>query len=162
MKVDLQNRDTRRIPTKLSRQSGFSSRIGVFPPNLGQLDTLQGFWGGPGACSPGSEKIRNLTFSNCWKCIQIVNPVTTTLFLYNFKSFAILSGGPFWLLGGCMRPPLPTGLHRCLCRCHLSLPNAPAHLAASHESFRHDRSQSTIGKTPRSLWVLYWDSALVV
>ena len=57
------------------------------------------------------EKIRNLRSSNCWKCIQIVNPTTTTLFLYHFKSFTIPSGGSFWLLGGCLRtlrtpPPL--------------------------------------------------------
>ena len=31
-----------------SRYSGFSSKIGTIPPNLGRLDTLQGFLGGPG------------------------------------------------------------------------------------------------------------------
>ena len=31
---------------KLSRDSGFSSKIGTIPPNSGQLDTLQGFWEG--------------------------------------------------------------------------------------------------------------------
>ena len=46
------------------------------------------------------EKIRNLRSSNCWKCIQIVTPTTTTLVLYHFKFFTIPSGGPFWLLGG--------------------------------------------------------------
>ena len=33
------------------------------------------------------KKNRNLMSSNCWKCIQIVNPTTTTLVLYYFKSF---------------------------------------------------------------------------
>ena len=63
------------------------------------------------------KKIRNLRSSNCWKCIQIVNPNITTLFLYDFESFTIPSGGPFWLLGGgggsCSPrapPPLTTGL----------------------------------------------------
>ena len=45
--ADLQNRDTRRVPTevesglgilKSNRDSGFSSRIGTILPNLGQLD----------------------------------------------------------------------------------------------------------------------------
>ena len=36
---------------KLSRDSGFSSKIGTIPPNSGHLDTLQGLLGGPGACS---------------------------------------------------------------------------------------------------------------
>ena len=55
------------------------------------------------------KKIRNLRSSNCWKCIQIVNPTTTTLVLYHFKSFTILSGGPFWLL----RTPAPPYLRVC-------------------------------------------------
>ena len=46
------------------------------------------------------EKIRNLRSSNFWKCIHIVIPTTTMLVLYHFKSFTILLGGPFWLLGG--------------------------------------------------------------
>ena len=62
------------------------------------------------------EKNRNLRSSNSWKCIEIVNPTTTTLFLYHFKSFTIPSG-PFRLFGGgggaCAprAPRLPTGLH---------------------------------------------------
>ena len=60
------------------------------------------------------KNIRHLRSSNCWKCTEIVNPTTTTLFLYHFKSFTIPSGGPFWLLGGggggTPRIPLPTGL----------------------------------------------------
>ena len=40
---------------KLSRDSGFSSKIGTIPPNSGRLDTLQGFffWGGGGRGSRG-------------------------------------------------------------------------------------------------------------
>ena len=45
---------------KLSRDSGFSSKIGTIPPNSGRLDTLQGVFlgggvGGRGACSPGKN-----------------------------------------------------------------------------------------------------------
>ena len=63
---------------------------------------------------PG-KKNRSLSPLNCWKCIEIVNPTTTTLFFYHFKSFTIQSGRPFWLLGGgCVCTPhalpLPTGL----------------------------------------------------
>ena len=28
-------------------------------------------------------KIRNLSSSNCWKCIEIVNPTTTTLLIFH-------------------------------------------------------------------------------
>ena len=49
---------------------------------------------------PPRKKIRNLRSSNFEKCIQIVNPTTTTLVLYHFKSFTIPSGGTFWPLGG--------------------------------------------------------------
>ena len=34
---------------KLSRDSGFSSKIGTIAPNSGRLDTLQGLWGGGGS-----------------------------------------------------------------------------------------------------------------
>ena len=87
---------------KLSRDSGFSSQIGTIPPNSGRLDTLQGFFfGGGGVRGHASpEKIRNLRSSNCWKCIEIANLTITLLYLYDFKSFTIQSGGPFWLLGG--------------------------------------------------------------
>ena len=37
---------------KLSRDSGFSSKIETIPPNSGRLDSLQGFLGGPGDVSP--------------------------------------------------------------------------------------------------------------
>ena len=83
---------------KLSRDSGFSSKIDTIPPNSGRLDSLQGFLGGPGDVSP--EKIRNLRSSNCWKCTEMVNLTVTVLFLYHFKYFTISSGGPFFVLGG--------------------------------------------------------------
>ena len=87
---------------KLSRDSGFSSKIGTIPPNSGRLDTLQGLLGGPGACSPG-KKFRNLRFSNCWKCIKIVNPTITTLFLYHFKYLRSHQADLFgsWGVRGC-------------------------------------------------------------
>ena len=40
---------------KLSRDSGYSSKIGTIPSNSGRLDTLQEFSGGPGACFPGKK-----------------------------------------------------------------------------------------------------------
>ena len=40
---------------KLSRDSGFSSKIGTIPPNLGRLDTLQGLLGGSGGMLPGKK-----------------------------------------------------------------------------------------------------------
>ena len=63
------------------------------------------------------KKIRKLRSSSCWKCIKIVNPSITTLFLYHFKylrshqaDLLALGGG-----GACAPrpPPLPTGLHCC-------------------------------------------------
>ena len=58
------------------------------------------------------EKIRNLRFSNCCKCTEIINPTITNVVLYRLKSFTIPSGGPFLLLGGGMRAPspVPTGV----------------------------------------------------
>ena len=38
---------------------------------------------------------------------KIVNLITTTLFLYHFKSFTIPLGGPFWLLGRGVRAHPP-------------------------------------------------------
>ena len=40
---------------KLSRDSGFSSKIETTPPKSERLDTLQGFLGGPGGCFPGKN-----------------------------------------------------------------------------------------------------------
>ena len=65
---------------KSSRDSGFSSK----PPNSRRLATLLGFLGGPGACS-FREKIRNLRFSNCWKCTEIINPPITNVISVSFK-----------------------------------------------------------------------------
>ena len=108
MRAVLQNRARILVfPLKSSRDSGFSSKIGRFPPNSRWLATLLGFMGCTGACSP--ETIRNLRSSNGWKCIQIVNPTITTLFLYHFKSFTIHQADLF----GSWAPralPLPTGL----------------------------------------------------
>ena len=83
---------------KLSRDSGFSSKIGTIAPNSGRLDTLQGLWGGggSGACSTG-----NLRSSNCWKCIKIVNPTITTLFLHHFKYLRSHQADLFGSCGGC-------------------------------------------------------------
>ena len=67
---------------KSSRDSGFSSK----PPNSGRLATLLGFWGGSwGMLLP--EKIRNLRFSNCWKCTEIINPTITNVIFVSFKIF---------------------------------------------------------------------------
>ena len=65
---------------KSSRDSGFSSK----PPNLGRLATLLGFLGGSGACS-FREKNRNLRFSNCWKCTEIINPTISNVIFVSFK-----------------------------------------------------------------------------
>ena len=65
---------------KSSRDSGFSSK----PPNSGRLATLLGFLGDPGACS-FREKIRNLRFSNCWKCTEIINPTISNVIFVSFK-----------------------------------------------------------------------------
>ena len=54
MRTVLQNWDTR-VPTGV--ESGFSSKIGTIPPNSGQLETLQGFWGVQWHAPP--EKIEN-------------------------------------------------------------------------------------------------------
>ena len=77
MRAVLQNQDTR-VSTEV--KSGFSSK----PPNSGRLATLLGFLGGPGACS-FREKIRNLRFSNCWKCTEIINPTITNVIFVSFK-----------------------------------------------------------------------------
>ena len=99
VRADLQNRDTRLLkPGYWSRvgTSGFSSRNGTIPPSLGQLDHCKSFREARGHAPP--EKIRNLRSSNCWKSIQIVDPNTTTLISYHFKSFTIPSGGPVFVI----------------------------------------------------------------
>ena len=57
MRAVLQNRDTR-VPTEV--KSGFSGKIGTFPPNSERLATLLGFLRGPETCSPGKKLIRKL------------------------------------------------------------------------------------------------------
>ena len=68
------------------------------------------FWGVRGSCSSGKNK--NLRSSNCWKSYH-QSYHHHVIFVSQFKSFTIPSGGPFWLLGGACAPrapPLPTGL----------------------------------------------------
>ena len=44
------------------------------------------FWGGSwGMLLPG--KIRNLRFSNCWKCTEIINSTITNVIFVSFKIF---------------------------------------------------------------------------
>ena len=59
------------------------------------------------------KKNRNLSSSNCWECIEIVNPNIATLFPIIFSSFTVSSGGPFWLLGGACAPRAPPCLRAC-------------------------------------------------
>ena len=66
------------------------------------------------------EEIRNLRSSNCWKCIESVNPTITTLFLYiiliilrshqaeRFGSWGVGGGG------GACAPRAPPCLWTCL------------------------------------------------
>ena len=61
------------------------------------------------------EKIQNLRSSNCWKCIEIVNPAITNITaLFPIILFILRSHRrTFSTLGGCVRTPrtpLPTGL----------------------------------------------------
>ena len=61
------------------------------------------------------EKIRNLSSSNWWKCIEIVNPTTTRLL--NLSRFHQVDLFGFWRGGGVgacapRAPPVPTGLGR--------------------------------------------------
>ena len=48
--------------------------------------------------------------SNCWKCIESVNPTITTLFFIILNLFYAIKR-PFWLLGAHPPHPLPTGLY---------------------------------------------------
>ena len=62
---------------ELSRDSGFSSKIGSILPK--RLETLQEFffWGGGVRGHASLEKNQNLRSSNCWKCIEIVCSIIT-------------------------------------------------------------------------------------
>ena len=97
-----------------SSKSGYSclgwSRVGIqnSPVKSGHSHLIRDGWalclgvflgGGVRGHAP-PEKNRNLKTSNCWKCVEIVNPTITALYLGHFKSFTVPSGGPFWLLGG--------------------------------------------------------------
>ena len=64
---------------KLNRDSGFASKIGTeFCLNRDGWKLCKGFREVRWHAYP--EKIRNLSSSNCWKCIEIVNLTITTLF----------------------------------------------------------------------------------
>ena len=51
--------------------------------------------GGPGICSPAG-KFCNMKSSDCWKCIEVVNPTINHIILYHLISLKISSGRPFW------------------------------------------------------------------
>ena len=55
----------------------------------GWLLCLGFFGGGEGVLghAPFREKIRNLRFSNCWKCTEIINPTITNVIFVSFKIF---------------------------------------------------------------------------
>ena len=104
MRAGLQTPDIRRVPDWSRVGIGDSHEESGRSREIWDSWTLsKGFREVRGHATP--EKIRNLRSSNCWKCIQIVNPATTTLVFYHFKSFTIAPGGPFLPLGGCVRTP---------------------------------------------------------
>ena len=102
MRAVLQNQDTR-VPTEVKSGFGISSK----PPNSGRLATLLGFLGDSGACS-FRKKIRNLRFSNCWKCTEIINPTITNVIFVSFKIFYDPIRRTFLAPGGrCAHPTHP-------------------------------------------------------
>ena len=62
------------------------------------------------------KKIRKLRSSSCWKCIKIVNPSITTLFLYHFKYLRSHQADLLALGGGGVRahPAHPPCLRACI------------------------------------------------
>ena len=104
---------------KLSRDSGFSSKIETIPPNSRRLDTRQGVFGESREMLPRKKitEIWNLqTAGNALKLSILPSPC---YFCIIKKYFTISSGGPFWLLGGggvacAPRAPLPPCLRACL------------------------------------------------
>ena len=72
----------------------------------------KGFGGGGGVLGHAPrENNRNLRSSNCWKCIKIVNPTITTLFLHHFKYLRSHQADLFGSCGGVRGGACaPTGL----------------------------------------------------
>ena len=78
MRADLQNRDTC-VPMDL----GFSSKIGAILSKSGLLDTLEVFKGVQRNASQKEKRNIYLSSSNCWKCIEIVNPTMLFCIILN-------------------------------------------------------------------------------
>ena len=100
---------------KSSRNSGFSSRVVTILPNSCLI------WDSWTLCMgirevrgmlPG-KKNRNLRLSNCWKFIEIVNPTTTTVFLYHLKFLRSHQTGLLALGTAHPPPPPPACLRAC-------------------------------------------------
>ena len=96
------------VPTEIESRFGFSSKIGMFSSNSGRFDTLLGFLGGTGACSPG-KKIENWGLPNCR--LSILTPPIYFCYLCSFKFFTVPLSGPFFALffgggGGVVRSGL--------------------------------------------------------
>ena len=92
---------------KLSRDSGFSSKIETIPPNSRRLDTRQGFLGSPGKCFPGKKLLKFEIFKLLemhWNC-QSYHHRVIFVSLKNILRFhqADLFGS--WGGGGCVRTP---------------------------------------------------------
>ena len=114
---------------KLSQDSGFSSKIETIPPNSGCLDTLQGFFWGPGGCFPGKKiEIWGLqTAGNALKWSILPSPCYFCNILNILRSHQADLFGSWG--GACAPrapPPLPTGLlwdlkgrNRTVCRLSL-------------------------------------------
>ena len=110
---------------------------------LGSIEHCKGFKGIRGHATP--KNIKHLRSSNCWKCIEIVNPTTTTLFLYHFKSFTIPSDqadhfGSWGVRAQPRASPLPTGL----------LPIKGAHLLAIKTNSEVEMVEN--GKSTTVIW----------
>ena len=101
---------------KLSRDSGFSSKIETIPPNSGRLDTLQGFLGGPGAYSPGKKlDIWGLqTAGNALKLSILPSPGYFCIILNILRSHQAVLFGSWGGGGGARAPRAPPCLRTCL------------------------------------------------
>ena len=99
---------------KLSRDSGFSTKIETIPPNSGRLDTLQGFWGVPekleiwGLQTAGNALKLSILPSPCYFCIVLKILWSHQADLFGSWRRGVGGGG-----GACApraTPSLPTGL----------------------------------------------------